>query len=459
MQAHVAVGVSLLVALSLGSAVAVTSGVVTRRALAGAGQDLSAARLAFYQLVDGRAREAAVQAGLIARLPVFRAHLTDPQLAADAPTLDALADEYRAQVNAAFLIVGSRRSPVTGKSGWPRGPLSPLVQRALSDAVAGAASRRVTAIDGRLFLIVSEPARFADEVLGSLVVGYVLDDAVMRELAAITRCEVTLAAGGSLAATSLHRTEREALGELVRSGAVSQSQAPIVRGVGQVEYVTATYPLAREARADLEGQLVLLQDWEPTRQSLREVRRQLAVGGLVIFGAALAGALLFSGRVTRSLADISRAASETAAGEWDTQIPEHGSAEVRSLAQAVNAMATNLRRHHAEVEAQRLRVFRATMTTVHDLVNNFFSSMQLIRLEAEDVLPQETLDLFDRLIDENAAELRLLGDLEVVREKEMAVGLGIAYRDGDTAVEPGAAHSTRETPAAAFAKAPARQGR
>jgi hypothetical protein len=29
-------------------------------------------------------------------------------------------------------------------------------------------------------------------------------------------------------------------------------------------------------------------------------------------------------------------------------------------------------------------------------------------------------------IDENAAELRLLGDLEVVREKEMAVGLGIA---------------------------------
>jgi hypothetical protein len=74
--------------------------------------------------------------------------------------------------------------------------------------------------------------------------------------------------------------------------------------------------------------------------------------------------------------------------------------------------------------------------------------MQLIRLEAEDVLPQETLDLFDRLIDENAAELRLLGDPEVVREKEMAVGLGIAYREGDTPVEPGAAHTARETPAA-----------
>lgn len=139
------------------------------------------------------------------------------------------------------------------------------------------------------------------------------------------------------------------------------------------------------------------------------------------------GALVFSGRVTRSLADISRAAADTAAGDWDRQLPEHGSAEVQSLARAVNAMATNLRRHHADVEAQRLRVFRATMTTVHDLVNNFLANMQLIRMEAEDRLPQDTLDLFDRLIDDNAAELRLLGELEVVREKEMAVGTGIEY--------------------------------
>ena len=129
----------------------------------------------------------------------------------------------------------------------------------------------------------------------------------------------------------------------------------------------------------------------------------------------------------RSASGISRAAAETAAGDWDRQLPEHGNAEVQSLARAVNAMATNLRRHHADVEAQRLRVFRATMTTVHDLVNNFLANMQLIRLEAEERLPQETLDLFDRLIDDNAAELRLLGELEVVREKEMAVGTGIEY--------------------------------
>src|SRR5215203_5961962 len=90
MQAHVAVGVSLLIALSLGSAVAVTSRVVSRRALEGAARDLTAARHAFDRLVDEQAREAAVQARFIAQLPVFRAHLTDPQLAGDGATMDAM---------------------------------------------------------------------------------------------------------------------------------------------------------------------------------------------------------------------------------------------------------------------------------------------------------------------------------------------------------------------------------
>ena len=51
-------------------------------------------------------------------------------------------------------------------------------------------------------------------------------------------------------------------------------------------------------------------------------------------------------------------------------------------------------------------------------------------------------------IEDHAAELRLLGDLQVVREKEMAAGLGIAYREDDTPLEPEQALPTHQTPAA-----------
>ncbi len=425
MQAHVAIGVGLLIALSLGSAVAVTSGAVTRRALDSAARDLAAARLAFDRLLDGQGREAAVQASLIAGLPVFRAHLTDPQLAGDAATMDAMAADYRSQLDAAFMIVGSRRTPVTGRAGWPERALSPPVQAALAEAAAGTPSRRLTTADGTLYLVVAAPARFADEVLGAIVVGYVLDDALAGQLSAITRCDVNLVAGRTLAASSLAPAVRRELDALVHESWFTATTEPTVRDVGGGAYVSASYPVSAD---DIDARLVLLQDWRPTQRSLQEVRLQMALGGIAIFCAALAAALVFSNHVTRALADISQAATATAAGDWTRLVPEKGSAEVQSLARAVNAMATSLNRHHAEVEAQRLRVFRATMTTVHDLVNNFLANMQLIRLEAEDRLPQETIDLFDKLIEDNAAELRMLGELQVVREKEMAVGLGIDYR-------------------------------
>ena len=86
-----------------------------------------------------------------------------------------------------------------------------------------------------------------------------------------------------------------------------------------------------------------------------------------------------------------------------------------------------LKRLNDEIQLQRLRVFRATIRTVQDIVNNLLNSFQLIRVEAEAQLPPEMLTLVDQMIQEAAVKLKALGDLETVNEKEMAVGLGIDY--------------------------------
>ena len=80
-----------------------------------------------------------------------------------------------------------------------------------------------------------------------------------------------------------------------------------------------------------------------------------------------------------------------------------------------------------EIQLQRLRVFKATMRTVQDIVNNLFNGLQFVHLEAEGRLPPELLTLVDRMIQEAAVKLKTLGDLETVAEKEMAIGLGIEY--------------------------------
>ena len=55
------------------------------------------------------------------------------------------------------------------------------------------------------------------------------------------------------------------------------------------------------------------------------------------------------------------------------------------------------------------------------------NSFQFVRLEGEGQLPAELLALVDQMVQEASVKLKTLGDLEMVNEKEMAVGTGIDY--------------------------------
>ena len=73
-------------------------------------------------------------------------------------------------------------------------------------------------------------------------------------------------------------------------------------------------------------------------------------------------------------------------------------------------------------DIQRLRAFKAKMKTVHDIVNNLLSGLQLVRLQAECQLPEQVLKLVDQMIEEASLKLGTLENLETVTENEMAIG-------------------------------------
>src|SRR6185436_8092426 len=199
LEARVAAGVTVLVGLSLGALLVATTQAVTRRSLLRASEDLETARAAFDRSLDSRTQSAAALTRLVTELPIFRAHLTDARLAADPATITEMADGYRRQLNAAFTVVTDARGRWLGSPGWPAAAPAPAVQAAIQSAVSGASRRDIVAVGNRLFLVVSEPARFAEEVLGTMTVGYALDDAVAQELARATHCDVNLVAGTRVA--------------------------------------------------------------------------------------------------------------------------------------------------------------------------------------------------------------------------------------------------------------------
>lgn len=80
---------------------------------------------------------------------------------------------------------------------------------------------------------------------------------------------------------------------------------------------------------------------------------------------------------------------------------------------------------------ERLRTPNATKRTVQGIVNNLLN-IQFFRTEAEGVLPEETLNELDVVTEQAAKQIRVRGNLDEVREKQMMSGVGIDYASKPT---------------------------
>lgn len=80
------------------------------------------------------------------------------------------------------------------------------------------------------------------------------------------------------------------------------------------------------------------------------------------------------------------------------------------------------REHLTAFKAEQVRVVHVTMRTVQDLVINCLNQLQVLRLDAEGHVPEESLALFDDAIQETSSKLKALGDLEAFAEKQMSIG-------------------------------------
>jgi PAS domain S-box-containing protein len=363
MEARVAAGVVLLVALSLAAVVFTAARVATRAALAHAAETLEDAGSAFYRLVDERASFAGRQTRFIVALPIFRSVMTNPDVAADAATLTQVAESYKNDLGAEFAIITDPNGKVTAAPGWAPGLAFPAaLDRTIRDSIAGQSRQDIIALDGRLFLITSEPARFAEaEVLGSVTFGFPLDDRVARELAAVTRAEVNLVSADRLAGSSLQGEERRQLGTALPAVTLAQRHgvSTDLTSLGDRDFVEGTFPLFRDGRRTDVGHLVLLQDWAPTQAFLDELRNALLLAGIVAFALALAGGLVFSHSTSRPLMDLASAAGAIAAGDWRRTVPPRGSTEAIKMAEAFNDMTRSLRD-----QAERLRASYERFSTV-----------------------------------------------------------------------------------------------
>jgi signal transduction histidine kinase len=337
------------------------------------GLEEAATRVENYRatLVEHLQREAR----LIADLPRLKAAVYEN----DPPTVEPLAAEYRRQLDADLFVVTGRGNTSLAGLGAPEIAAGRAAeQAALAIAAGGRETVSFWPTAGGAIEVVSVPVWIDSgqpEILGTLHVGFLLDDRAAARLKTLTESEVGFAFDGTIQAATL---PRDHWGRLAPLATADQS---IRLDLGGEEYVAVSRPLtpvtaAVEASA-LQPALIVLRSRTERLRVLSDLHAALAVTGLAAVLAAIGLSYALARTVTRPLGAITTAMRDIAgSGDLTRRIPEPPATrwddeDARLLARTFNTMTSSIARFQREA-AQRERLSslgRLSTVIAHEIRN------------------------------------------------------------------------------------------
>ena len=359
-----------------------------RRGLEEAGTQLAENRDTLFAHFSREAR-------LIADLSNLKAAVTTK----DPPTVQPIAAEYQRRIGSDLLVVTDPAANVLAQAGRLRMPNGPEAREAIEGATKGHEVVSLWPHPGGVIQTVSVPSFIGTELVGTLSVGFSLDEETARGFKALTNSEVAFVVNGRVQASTLPETARDVLESVAGSTGINRVQ------IGDSEYVAVSRTLALSATG--EGATVaaaafptaiILRSRTDRLRFLSAVHRDL-IGTAIL--AVLAATLVSYGiarSVTRPLGAITAAMREMAAtGDLTRRISLPSTdarwedEDARLLASTFNAMTGSIARFQREA-SQRERLSslgRLSTVVAHEIRNPLMIIKTALRgLRGPNVTPE-----------------------------------------------------------------------
>lgn len=361
---------ALVAMLAIAAAVYLVSDTVTREAENALTREITATGAIVNELRATRAQTFTAMARVIADAPRLKAAVATN----DPPTVQDVADEFPKQLNSNLLLVTNRSGDVLATIGFSEAGADTIAsQPAVREAAPGRETTSLMAQPTGILQLVTVPIVLGldtPEFLGTLSVGFLLDQALAAQLRDITGSQIAFGMDGEILATTLpSETKRELASALRQPNGMSNLT------LGHEDYVGLTLPLvSHDAAAPVA---MILRSRTEQLRFLRAIHTELAVTAIVAAGLALLLGFAVARTITRPLATITGVMREVAAtGDLTRKIVLGGSRrwedeDARLLANTFNTLTDSVGRFQREI-SQRERLSslgRLSTVIAHEIRN------------------------------------------------------------------------------------------
>uniref|UniRef100_A0A832I1E6 histidine kinase n=1 Tax=Eiseniibacteriota bacterium TaxID=2212470 RepID=A0A832I1E6_UNCEI len=300
-------------------------------------ESLDRAAAMFRRMLATRARAQQGGARVIARDPRFFSMLAlgvDQRDARFTATVRGMARDLNGITRSDVFEVFDRRGRRLASEGpcaTTPGARAGLVREALG----GREATRIVPVGTHLVQLTATPVRADRRVVGALVIGSHVDDALAREVRLLLRGEVSFLAHGRITATTLERDADRAAVERLMGAPSEAGESPVRLDPVRLEADGASYlAIAFPLPGAVPGQHVVMQRASDPETLFRErIRRDLGLLALVAVAGALVTGVLLAGSIVRPLRQLVRGAQEMQRGNYAYPVRVRGRDELGYLAQ------------------------------------------------------------------------------------------------------------------------------
>ena len=364
---------ALLAVLAIGIAIYVVNVFVTRQAEAQLLREVRETAAIVEALRTTRVDTFRREARLIADLPKLKAAVgTDDPL-----TVEEIASEYRQQLKANLVVVTNARGRVLlSDVGVHRQTAAVIEQQpGVHDALRGRETFGLVPQSDGILQVATVPIEgtSASEILGTLTVGFLLDDALAAQLKQITGSEVAFGTNGKVLASTLPREDRDVIDGLMQSGRIEHVR------LGNDEYIALPQPLTAPVENPSTSTAAVAVILRSRTEQLRFLDAiHTALGFTALLAVALATVLSFAvaRTITKPLAALTDVMRDVAAtGDLTRKIVVRdggwADADAQLLASTFNTLTDSIALFQREMSQRERLSSLGRMSTVvaHEIRN------------------------------------------------------------------------------------------